>query len=995
MGRVFNILTLLIAAVLAGQSSFAVKMDETTHDQVIERLELGIDSMEKTEPERPGILLRLGDLYADRARLKGINEVEAGCKNCRGSRDDRKKAISLYSEALPKAEKAKQGRLVLQIAHLHALNDEQTKSTALYNQILSNGKSYSSEVRAIANSSMGEAAFVKGDFEKAQKFFKAALKENLQNRALVQFRIAWCQLNLGEHEKAVKSLVTLLRSPEILATQTTDGKNIDPSFIGDVSHDLALFMARGQVGPKQIQLLKSLSPDNARKANLYTLATETDRLGQKTSALIVWANYVDEGEVKPNEKLEVQTRVAQIFYDMNKLDLAANAFEKAQDLWRKHGCTEAGLCEELKTRMRKFVTSWNKAQKNKPTNQLFRVYVAYIGTFGDDAEMLHWAAVVGHDLKRSKEAAGLFHRAAVQAAAELQKNPNSKEMQTIFEGSLLGEIEMAEAGKDNGLKEAAYNNYLQMNPNGSKAFEVRYQRAHVFYSTNRYQDSFSEFHYLALMPMKDHKDLRMKSADLALDSLVALKDDKSLQVRSLEYARTFPERKTEFLKISRKATLNIVALNLKDRKSNDQSEYASNLAALNQVSLEGADDAEKIKFYKNKLIVAQKALNLASVTDSAAKLLAIKKLSSEDREWALAQKVWVAELQLNFGEAYRLSKDMKLAHLSKADRELRLALLADLAGKSARQHNENFLRLSRDVRATNLVRVTLVKESSNPWKEFDRHFKQLKQTPDLLAGLALECFARDKNFDRARKLLSTTSIGRYAAGQTLGRQLALKEFQAFDKKIRQHQVYGYSDAAVQKTLKERLKLLNESEKRAQAAFKARDWTMQILSLSQLSRENRRLFQDIVGLPVPARLSAADKAKYRTLLNQQGQTYLNRSEKINGELNEMWNAGNSVQNLQAAYMTSSPEMQRLIRDEINPLAQNAPAGAANRLKNLLNTPYRRPSQKDILFARRELQANPFDLSKVQQLRELEVQNGGSAMVVYLDERINQLKKGQTL
>jgi hypothetical protein len=95
------------------------------------------------------------------------------------------------------------------------------------------------------------------------------------------------------------------------------------------------------------------------------------------------------------------------------------------------------------------------------------------------------------------------------------------------------------------------------------------------------------------------------------------------------------------------------------------------------------------------------------------------------------------------------------------------------------------------------------------------------------------------------------------------------------------------------------------------------------------------------------------------------------------------------------MTASADMQKFYRDEIQPLAQIAPSGAKNRLQNLLNTPYRRPSQRDILVARRELQTNPFDISKAEHLRELESQGGRPAMVAYLDERISQLKKGKSL
>lgn len=990
------------AALLSGAcAAHAVRMDETTHDQVIRRLVLGVETLEHDDPARPGVQLRLADLYADRARLKAMNEMDKGCTGkdgqCVAGKDDREKSIGLYYEALPASPKEKQGRIILQIAHLHALNEQSDKSVQLYKKILNAKRDvYASEVRAIANSSLGEIEFRKGEFKTALKYFEAARRENLKNRALVEYRLAWCHLNLGSNDKAIKTMVNLLRDPELLSTQSTNGKTVDPSFVQDASRDLAKFLAHAEVGPRQISLLRDLSPDKYRKDNLYTLGRETDRLGNKRASLVVWAAYVDEGDVHPNEKLEVQIRVTKIFYDMNKLDLAANAYEKSAALWKQYGCkNNEELCTELKSRMKAMVAAWNKAQKKKPTTGLFRVYVAYNSVFTDDAEMLQWGAVVGRDLGRHREAATLFHRSSEQALVTLKKKPDDKDARQLLEGSLLGEIEMAESSKDLMAKEKAYSFYLNVNPNGPEAVRVRYQRAQVFYAMNRQQDAFSEFHYLATMPGKEHRDLKVKSADLALDSLVALKDDKSLEVRSLEYARIFPERKKEFVKISRNATMNIVAANLKNEKKNDRADYAAALVALDKVSLEGADDAEKIKFYKNKLNVAQKAMDLTAVSAAAAKLLAIKSLSKEDEEWTMAQKVWVAELQLDFAQAYKLSKQMNLSHLSSSYRHLRLALLAELAGLPSRKHNEDYIRSTSNLRSANLVRITLIKESANPWKELDKHLRALKQTPELLAGVALDTYARRRDEARARRLLTTTRIAQFPAGATLARNLWIGEFNKFDRKIAAHRIYGYSEASMQKTLKERLNLIGQADVQAQQAFRNHDWTQQVLTLSVLARENRRMYRDINSLPVPRRLNAQQRAEYQSLIKSQSDPYLARAEKLEAELDTMWNDSNSVQNLQAAYMTATPELQKMYRTEIGPLAKNAPSRAANRLQNLLNTPYRRPSQKDILFARRELREDPFDISKAQSLRQLESQAGRPAMVVFLDERINQIKKGQTL
>ena len=914
-------------------------------------------------------------------------------QKCDGARKDRVHAIALYDQVLPKAAKDKQGPIVLQLAHLHNLNEQSSKATALYQGILKSPKArYSSEVRGIAESSVAEIHFRKGEFKEALKHFENARREQIKNRALVEYRISYCQLNLGQDARAIATLVHLLKSPDILATQSTDGKNVDPAFVADASKDLARFLAHAKVGRRELDLLLSLSPEKERKANLYVLATETDRLGKKGEALIVWAAYVDEGDVQPNEKLEVQIRVAKIYYDLGKQDLASDAYAKALGLWKKNGCVgNDELCTELKARLRQMVTAMNKAQKHKPTRNLFRMYVAYAEVFTDDAEMLNWGAQVGVAVGEHKDTARLFHRAAQASSTALKTKPNDKVLSNIFESSLLGEIEQAEASKDARAREAAYDWYLTMNPNGPEAFNVRYQRAHLYAETNRTKEAYAEFNALALKPGKDHADQKVKAADLALDSLVAQKDDEALKARSQEYARLFPARRAEYLKISRKATMNIVAGDLKNEKRNGPSDYRASLVALNAVNLDGADDAEKIRFLKNKIVVAQKAADLGSVRASSESLLRVKSLSTEDREWALEQQVSVAELQLEFGEAYRLTKMMTTPKLSKAERELRLGLLAELAGKNARPHHEAFLRLSHDPRATNAVRVTLVKSSPAPWRELKAQLPSLKKSPELLAGLTLEVFAKHRDLKELERVFKLAPIERTAAGQTLSRQLALKDFAKFDREIREHKIRGYSDHAMQSSLKERLKLIAESGRLANEAVRRHDWTMQTLTLSVLARENRRLYHDILSLPVPARLKGPDRVQYQTLLKQQSDPYLATAEKIEQQLAQTWADSGSITNMQNTFNAASSDLRGLYRNEIAQLTQIAPPSAKSRLQAVMNTPFERPSAREITAARQDLKAHPFDVSKAQALRDLEARNGQPAMTAYLDERITQSKK----
>src|SRR5690606_11316626 len=81
--------TLLLFCATMTIHSHGVKMDYETHDELIGRLESTLSSMSKSAKERPAVIHRLAGLYADRARLKGMREIEQNCNDCLKSKKDR------------------------------------------------------------------------------------------------------------------------------------------------------------------------------------------------------------------------------------------------------------------------------------------------------------------------------------------------------------------------------------------------------------------------------------------------------------------------------------------------------------------------------------------------------------------------------------------------------------------------------------------------------------------------------------------------------------------------------------------------------------------------------------------------------------------------------------------------------------------------------------------------------------------------------------------
>ncbi|RYZ88808.1 MAG: hypothetical protein EOP06_10325, partial [Proteobacteria bacterium] len=94
--------------------------------------------------------------------------------------------------------------------------------------------------------------------------------------------------------------------------------------------------------------------------------------------------------------------------------------------------------------------------------------------------------------------------------------------------ALAAEISAAEKSKDAVLQKGAYAHYLALFPEGEKSYEVRYQMAYLDYQQKNFREAATSFNILA-KTKEGKSDLRKKSADLSLDSLVQMKFEESLE----------------------------------------------------------------------------------------------------------------------------------------------------------------------------------------------------------------------------------------------------------------------------------------------------------------------------------------------------------------------------------------------------------------------------------------------------------------------------------
>ncbi|MGE3974575.1 MAG: hypothetical protein AB7F59_08630 [Bdellovibrionales bacterium] len=986
---------LLFILSLLAPSAKAEKMDGSTHNFLVEKLERAIEATEKNDETLVPLMKRLADLYAERARIKEMDEIgkeEAQrCPVCPASLDDRKKSIKIYNQLLVRKDIEDKGDILIQLAHIHLLLGQQKEALKVFEDVIKKTKDYSPSLVGAAHAGLGEIYYSKQNMKKATQHLESALKiGETKKKGLLTYRLAWCYLNQGRVSQATQKIEQILKTPALLSTEASQGSQIDTVFQEEVSRDFATFLAKGHVDRKVIENYVALSPEQARTDNLSYLASELDRTGKKQAALIAW-QMVNLRQINPNKKLEGHIRMAQVNYDMNDRSQTLSEIRSGVEHWKNSGCKKDESCEELQSKLKKLITDWDRATKKTMSPELAEAYKAYLSLFDKDTEMTYWGANSLHKHKMFVESGPLYHRAAMLAKKDLKKaeaSEEKKKLNNIFEGSLLAQIEAAESSKDPKARIAAYENYIDQNPKGERISEVKYQVAQVFYEQGDYKRAHSVFKTIALDD-RTPREIALKSADLTLDCLNLMKDEPAIQQQAEEFAVRFPERKTEFVTLSRKSTLNQIAHSVNSPQTST-SELKRSLVAMNAVSLAGASEKEKTQLYKDRIVVAEKLKDLSQVILNCNLLLKAKSSTKEDKDFANSRKLWALEMGFNFKEAYVLSKRTGLPHLSEADKHLKLAVLAELANLSAQKHYRDFLKVTSKAAAARQVMVLLVRQSSNSTKTFAEFESKLRADRELYSQLVLEDFARTKNQSLALKRLHS-GVGSTVAGRNISRMIQIMNFDRENQQLAWHRI-NKSQKHLKSSLNERLRLLRSSERKAQVALNSRDWSLQVLHIHFIRNQYTRLAREISQLPVPANLNSKMKTQYRHLLVQQASPYLEKSNQLAHTLEKLWGQSKILDSLLNDYANVKRTVRPLLALEIKKMMEIAPSSVRRELMAAMTEQKNHTNFSQITQARRELKEDPFNIRRLEKLKTLESEAGRNQVAGYLDARIRQIQSG---
>jgi tetratricopeptide (TPR) repeat protein len=1010
-------LTLISAAVAIAafnpMASAQSGVDSKTRDLLIQKLTQVYFNLAAGDSAKTGVTLRLADLHAERARQDAVKELAEGCTTCNAGKADREKALSYYQEVLPGVPEYSVGKVLSQIGHLYEMTGKESDAISAYEKLIKEQRS--NDAVTEAHLSLAELYFKKRLYIEALPHYQAVLAmPRTASRGLAAYRSAWCEFNNGHLEAAINDLINIVKTPELLTRSGSDGTSLeDRQFKEEVSRDLAIFLARRTVAIADANLVYEISPDSVKIANVTALASEAERLGQVEPAIAIW-RFVMEKQNQPLSHIEGSIHIAQLEREQKRTLLAVKDFETATGIWSgPGGCKDLNAakaspnvsmqdCVELKSRLRKFVLDWNRLETKSPSTELLSTYQFYLKTFPDETDMMIWAAKVACDLKNFPLAFDLYTQASSKASAFKSTASLSSEMNTRLEASLLGAIEVAELSKDPVLLSRAYDSYLSSSKDRKKAVEVSYQKAHSAYEhaagkpTEKPTEVLKAAEGLRTVALSEEPgsaDIKRQAAELSLDALVLLKDDARIEIWAREYAAHFPLSSVDFPGIARKAILTQSAL-LAASDSKDGSLKA--WEAINRFDIASAPQKEKISFYRNKLILAQKLSLFPEARDVSDDLLRIKDLSSADRDFVLARKAWLAEMVLDFDGALLATSKMTQFEKPKAsgvnsEQLLKLAMYAELAAKDAKPFYSQFLKQSRDEEKNAEIAAELVRGAKEPMKELARNKAVLMKRPQILAALDLEISMKTGSLDLLKKGLAEPSIASSESGSTMKRLVSLDEAAKLQTRFAASKIESSNQAALAKSLKSRVALLDKAETLASEAVEASDWTSEAVTLDLLAKENMRFYNELLALPVPSGLSASDERQYLSLLSQQAAPHQTRAQDISKKLDEFWLNEKAIDGLEQSLGTSDGYREAILLRETRALSLVAPDKLKTRLSALVEKfeKQSRPTITEIESARRAVRVSPLDKVSLEKLLVLEKKMDRPPMVAYLEGRIQSL------
>ena len=975
---------------------------EQAQNLLITKLADVFDSLKDENLSKSKVALRLGDLLSEKARRLAIKDLDGGCTtNCTMGAKERRKALGYYEWVFERKNLAEAGGpALLQAGRLYEQSGQAAKAVEIWTLALkSEFTEKNSKLQQQLWFSLAELYYRNKNYSKATPYYeKLYTTKDSEFRNKSAYRRAWCLFNSGQSAEAARSLEAILKNKDFLKSA---GSNVvDEPYWSEVSYDYTVFVSQleGSSFSKEGKLIYKLSPKTQAMKNLIYLASEWDKLGQKAEALQAWT-FIVKKQKDPKEKLNSLIHLSELHRTRGDLKKSLSFYKESLGILKKNfSDCKTFQCDEWVRRVRNYVVSWDKelavTPDAKASEKLLEGYDFYLATYSNHLDIVIAKALLLTSLGKTELAYNQY-----SIALETLKDENvvirDNKIKTIkIEDILLSQLKLALDSKDKAFTKSAYEHYLSLSKDKTRFWEASYELAYLFYKEENYLKAQTLFYQVAIESKKH--DLAIKSARLVMDCLAKEKKDVEIQKTSQAFASLFAKDVKE---ASYYQKLTITSILNQSEKAYEAKNYELALEKLKEISWSTVPPKQWHLVLKNRVITSYKLQDYEGAWSSVNQLLEQKSLDSEMKDFALQEKLILAELFLDFTSALETLKQSQHLYKEKeAEYYMKMAILADLSFQNSIVFYDKYLNVATDeknrfeaayqVYGKKPSLINLKKYESyllfNSEVYLDLYLKQVYKQKASVSEVAK--FLKSKKH-KGKAIFAEHDIVKFDASLKV-----IKQAETYFPKLAKMQVDSSSEKKTQITLKKWIRVLKKGGKLLATSFKASSWSPSLYVMIHLEKEYSRFYETLMSLPLPEGLTPDEQNQYLGLLSQTAGPYKKQSKEIQAKVKDILSDAKTVPSWMAEYQKAPAHFAYLMNEEKAYLSKMVSEEQALQLASLsLSEEKAEVVDRSVLAnleaLKSQVRQNPEDKKLLKQIISLEMQRSKkSPLIQYLRARL---------
>lgn len=925
-------------------SSFAVRLDKETHTALIQRLESVRADLGPRDVSFIPTTLRLADLLADRARLLDMESMEDKKSFSEAAKADRLKAIGLYESVEKQLTDTQRENALLQKSQLLQLVGNVSGSEVVLNQVRRETPPTDNEY-LVATEALADIEFARGNYLKSHQLY-SELQRSSKRSDFGDYRLAWCEINIGREGSAVQKMESLLSK-----------KNLETGLRKEVSRDVVLFYSRTNFQDNMIAKVKRFSHAEDFESNLKLFAEELKRLGKRKEAALVLNEYL-----KTADKSEMNaTAKADLFESLVHTGQKQEANKVLAEIVGNR-CKED--CADIQSTVQRTLRLWANEEAPKLSKEVVESFKTYARMRPLDQTAMLFGIKMAQDADMHQHALTLLSAVIAET-----KDKN------VLENALKAQVVSAEKTKNPAAKEMALRSYLERGQDANLKKDIQIELISAMIENK----NWSSAEQLALKVYEQTKDKEVGL--LVLDTYN--KSNQTEKERQFSLRMSDGNVDSPYYRNYKRLSLEMV-----QNKLNQNKTEKSDLILMTDIANKSKSSEEKFRALNDSFLVAAKLQDFAALKKIANEMVQVSSsLPPAKKLMALEKRMLVADLELDY--ATSLNIDRKMDTSKSPAKIFRMALKARLAGTPDLKLEQQILDGAQfDYNQRLWILEQQIASSPRPLALLERNSKVASRSREIHSRLALMCLAKTP----IKKMISYTNRTPALKGSLVDvmmkrRQVISKMSESLQLGLRT-KIASRSVNSFGQTLDSKIGYIQAIESLQQRNIK--DSVSMLVGLNYWIALNQDFVKELNQAKNLVPMSAKNKKTFLQQIDAQIASLNKKITEADAQIQTSWDQEKVEEEFSKALSISHP----LQREALIAEAQFWKSATSGRLQSLLDNLLNKKSGastsgSSLASIYNNLKANPFRKDLAQQLAKEEESRGNYVMSVFISQRDDSL------